>query len=120
MLKFIHIALAFVSLLSFLSRVWLLNSNPQTLQRKIFKILPHIIDTLLLISGATLVLQNQWLSGQHVWLNAKLLTLLGYIGLGIVVMRKQAPIRWIAFAGALLCFCYVVAVAIVKRPLLFI
>ena len=38
--------------------------------------------------------------------------------IGIVVMRNQTQIRWIAFVGALVCFCYVVTVAIVKRPLL--
>ena len=118
MLKYTHIILAFISFFSFLFRVWLLHFNPQKLRRTGFRILPHIVDSLLLVSGATLVYQNQWLSGQNAWLSAKLIALLGYIGLGIVVMRNQTQIRWIAFVGALVCFCYVVTVAIVKRPLL--
>ena len=119
MLKYTHIILAFISFFSFLVRVWLRSTNPQRLQHAKFKYLPHIIDSLLLISGAMLVYQNQWLSGQYSWLTVKLTVLLGYIGFGIVVMRNQSPIRWVAFAAALLCFSYVVTVAIVKRPLFF-
>ena len=55
------------------------------------------------------------------WLTAKVFGLLGYILLGAVALTygPNKPVRMITFAGALLCFVYVVSVALTKNPLPF-
>ena len=94
--------------------------KPDFLQQKWIKITPHIVDTFLIISGIILVIQGQWLSGQYTWIVAKLLILCIYIGLGILAMRMRSKNRWLAFVGAVMCYVYILVVAISKNPLFFI
>lgn len=93
--------------------------KPELLNRKWLKIAPHIIDTLLLISGITLVIQGNWLTANYAWIIAKITALFGYIGFGIIFMRSQNKVRWLAFAGVLICFAYITAVAVSKQVLIF-
>lgn len=93
--------------------------KPEILSHKWLKITPHIIDTLLLISGITLVIQGNWLAGDYGWIIAKITALFGYIGFGIIFMRCQNKARWLAFAGVLICFAYIAAVAVSKQVLIF-
>jgi uncharacterized membrane protein SirB2 len=90
------------------------------LQQKWIKIAPHVVDTLLIVSGITLVIQGSWLSTQPDWLVGKLLVLCVYIGLGILTMRKQGTTRWLAFTATVACYIYIMVVAISKNPLFFI
>jgi len=55
------------------------------------------------------------------WLTAKVIGAIAYILLGAVALTygQTRRIRVLAFLGALLCFAYVVTVAITKNPLLF-
>lgn len=111
----IHITLVIISIVSFISRVLLLEIKPDLLKNKAIKISPHIIDTLLLLSGILLVVQGQWLSSEYGWIISKLFILTVYIGLGFVVMRSQGNKRWLAFAGAIVCYAYILVVAITKQ-----
>lgn len=120
MLKIIHVVLAFSALLGFSARVLLVMRHSALLQCAWLKIVPHVIDTLLLISGLMLVVQGRWLNGEYAWLLAKMIALSGYIGFGIWVMRSHGKARLLAFAGALSCFVYILAVAASKKPLLFL
>jgi uncharacterized membrane protein SirB2 len=45
--------------------------------------------------------------------------LFGFIGLGIMTLKRTDNKRWIAFGGALLCFAYILKVAITKNGSLF-
>lgn len=119
MIKSIHIVLALTSFFGFITRVVLSEVNSEFLQHKWLKISPHVIDTLLLVSGITLVFQGNWLAGEYGWLTAKIIALLGYIGLGVLVMHRRGTVRWIALAGSVTCYTYILMVAISKNPFIF-
>ena len=120
MIKIFHLTFVLLSIFSFVGRVILSETQPLILKQKLFKIAPHVIDTLLLVSGITLVFQDQWLLTEHGWIIAKMIALLGYIGLGVVVMRTRGSKRWLAFLGAMLCFVYIGIVAVTKNVLFFL
>ncbi|MDD2723954.1 MAG: SirB2 family protein [Methylovulum sp.] len=120
MIKIIHLSFILLSIFSFVGRVILSETHPALLKQPLFKIAPHVIDSLLLLSGIILVFQGSWLSGENAWLVGKVLGLLGYIGLGVVTLRTRGTNRWLAFAGAMACFVYIGIVAVTKNPLFFL
>ena len=120
MIKIFHLSFILLSLFSFVGRVVLSETHPALLKQKAFKIVPHVIDTLLLISGITLIFQGDWLSTDYGWIIAKLVALFGYIGLGVVVMRNRGAVRWLAFVGAMACFVYIGIAAVTKNAFFFI
>jgi len=119
MIKSFHMIFILLSISSFVGRIYLAEKRPEMMELKWIKIGPHIINSLLLLTGFILVFQGSWLSGEYGWIVAKLIALLGYIGLGIVAIKSQGDLRWKAFAGAIACFIYIVAVAVSKNIFLF-
>ncbi len=118
-LKHIHITFAALSGVLFLVRgIWML-SDSQQLQRRWVKVVPHIVDTLLLVSAIGLVVWSSQYPGEQSWLTAKVVALVGYIALGVIALKRgrTKQVRVAAFAGALACFAYIVAVAVTKSPL---
>lgn len=113
-----HITFVIISLISFISRVLLLTLKAPCLNNKFFKISPHVIDTILLLSGINLVIQNQWLEGEFMWILAKFAVLVIYIGFGVMVMKTTGIKRWLAFLIALSCYGYIIAIATTKQILL--
>jgi len=81
--------------------------------------LPHLVDSVLLLSALTLAWMLRIHPASAPWLAAKVAGLVLYIGLGVVALRPGLPWRWRAAAwiAALLCFGYIVSVAITKSPL---
>jgi len=120
MLKLFHIALAYLTVIGFVVRgVWVLAESPMR-QQKWVRIAPHVIDTVLLVSGVILML-NLSLSPLSGWLAAKLLGLLAYIGFGILTMRAGSrPVQLLGFAGALLSVGYIFSVAFTRSALPFL
>src|SRR5690606_34622813 len=100
-LKMIHIGSVLLSYsLFFLRGIWMIQESA-SLQRRWVKILPHVIDTVLLSSAIALAVMIQQNPFQDAWLTAKVTGLLIYIGLGIVALRygKTQGIKigaWIA------------------------
>lgn len=118
-IKHIHISSVILSFsLFFLRGLWMVVESP-LLQRRWVKIVPHIIDTILLVSaiGLTLII-HQYPLANH-WLTAKVAGLLAYIGLGMVALKrgKTKRARVMAWIGALLAFGYIVVVALSRDPL---
>lgn len=112
--KHAHMMFAVISGLFFLVRgVWMLQDSPRLSQRWV-KIVPHVNDTLLLVFAILLMFQIQQYPFQTGWLTAKVLALLAYIGLGVVALKpgRSKPVRSAAFGMALLCYGYIVTVAI--------
>jgi uncharacterized membrane protein SirB2 len=120
MIKILHLTFVLLSISSFVGRVFLEESQREFFDKKWVKIGPHIINTLLLLTGFTLVFQGQWLAGEYGWIVAKIMALLGYVGLGIVTVKSQGTLRWQAFAGAMACFAYIIIVAATKNALFFL
>jgi uncharacterized membrane protein SirB2 len=118
--KTIHVATAFISITGFTIRgIWMLRDSP-VLRAKWVKIVPHINDTVLLLSAIILAVQMGQAPFVHGWLTAKVLGLLLYIGLGMVALRfgKTMPVKALAFLSAIVIFVYIVLVALTKNPLL--
>ncbi|MEY3786928.1 MAG: hypothetical protein RLZ75_1135 [Pseudomonadota bacterium] len=119
MIKIFHLTFILLSISTFIGRVILSETHPAILKQKALKIAPHVIDSLLLLSGITLIFQGGWFSMEYGWIFAKILALVGYIGLGIIVMRNHGTTRWLAFAGAMACFVYIGVVAVTKDAFFF-
>lgn len=99
-IKILHMSCALATITSFFVRgVWMLRDSP-LLQARWVKLLPHVIDSVLLISGVALaVLTQQNPMVQH-WLLAKIFLLLLYIILGSIALRygrskKQKILAWV-------------------------
>lgn len=118
-LKWMHIGSAMLSISGFALRgYWMLTDN-SLLRLRISKVLPHIIDTVLL--GSALGMLWIWRTDplQVPWLTAKIVGLLIYIGLGMVALRfgRNRRVRCAAYLAALLSAAYIVSVACSKSPL---
>jgi uncharacterized membrane protein SirB2 len=118
-LKHIHITFAVLSGSLFFVRGLLMLRGSALLQGRALRIVPHLIDTLLLASAIGLVMVSGQYPFVQSWLTVKLLALLGYIVLGSIALKrgKSKGSRAIAFVAALLLFAYIVKVAISKQVL---
>lgn len=119
MLKHIHLLFVAILVISFVGRVLLAEFKPELLAQKWVKISPHVVASILLLTGFALVFQGDWLAADYGWIVAKLLVLFVYIGLGVVTIRQQGHKRWLGFAGALMCLFYIAKVAVTKQALFF-
>ena len=73
-----------------------------------------LIDTVLLVAGTALWTMLSLDPLRDAWLGMKLLLLLLYIVLGTLALKRaRAP----AFAAAMLCFLFMVSVAMAHHPL---
>jgi uncharacterized membrane protein SirB2 len=120
MIKLIHLSFVLFALINFVGKFVLSYSRPELLTHSAVKIAHHVISGLLILSGIILVFQGDWLSGAYGWIIAKIIVLLGFIGLGVLTMRSVGTTRWLAFAGAIACFLYIAIVAVTKNPLWFL
>ncbi len=115
-IKLIHISCAVVSLSGFTIRGLLKLCDSVYLQQRWLKVMPHIVDTLLLTSAGYLAYASRQYPFSNDWLSAKVLALLVYIAAGMVVMRfgKTQTQRVSAFLLAIASFSYIVAVALTR------
>lgn len=115
-----HSHMLFIALsLSFLSVRFLLSLRaPALLQKKFFKIAPHVVDTFLLLTAIGLMLTIQQYPFQTPWLTEKLFGLLAYIGLAFMALKGRTLLmRWLGFIGALSWLALVAKIAVTKTPL---
>ena len=113
LVKGVHMGCAVLSFsLFFVRGIWMLTA-PQRLRTPWVRVLPHGVDTVLLLSAVTLAFMSHQYPGVDAWLTAKVVALLVYIGLGLVAFRfgRNKRTRGIAWIAALLVFIYIVAVA---------
>lgn len=118
-IKIVHVTCVAASYALFFTRgVWMMGEST-LLQQRWVRIVPHVIDTMLLLSATALVVmirQYPFVSG---WLTAKVLGLVVYIGLGMIALKRgrSRRARITAWVAAQLVFFYIVAVAITRNPL---
>ena len=91
----------------------------ELLDLKWVKILPHVIDTLLLVSAISLTIQIQQFPFVENWLTVKVVALIMYILFGIVALRRGRTKvqRVVFFILAMLTFGFMVTVALGHNPL---
>jgi uncharacterized membrane protein SirB2 len=118
-LKHFHITCVVLSGTGFALRgAWALAGSPLA-RARLARVLPHVVDSCLLLSAIGLA----WMAGQypfvHGWLTAKIVGLLAYIGLGMLALKPGRPLalRGAAFVAALATFSWIVSVALSKNPL---
>lgn len=118
MLKNLHVTLAFISVAGFAVRAaWALVGSPM-LQHKLVRVLPHVIDTVLLVSGVALVLSLQYSFAQP-WLVAKMVALVAYIGFGVLTLRGTGRLRLAGIAGVAVSLVWLFGAAYGKSPVPF-
>ena len=96
-------------------------TDKEILKKKWVKILAPIIDTVLLGSAIILAMKTHQYPFTHDWLTAKVSGLVIYIALGMIALNygRTKKTRIAAWLAALLCFSYIVSVAINRNPLIF-
>ncbi len=117
MLKLGHVACVVISGSLFIFRYARLSLYPHQSLPKALKVLPHINDTVLLISAIgmlSLIGLNPFTTP---WLLTKIVALLVYIVLGTICMRSLPGSRRQAgsFVAALSVFAYIVLVGLSKQ-----
>lgn len=118
-LKTIHMSCALLSISGFLLRAyWKLKGSP-LLQIKPVKILPHIVDTILLLSALGLLFILGFGLLKQGWMVHKIALLLVYIVLGMITLgdKYSKERRLAAFVGAVLVFFYIAGIAFTKTAL---
>ncbi|MCP5305798.1 MAG: SirB2 family protein [Chromatiaceae bacterium] len=117
-LRVIHQTCALLSIVGFAWRGGLMLAGSSMLTHRWMRRWPHLIDTLLLLSGVWMVFDLHLHPGNSPWLAAKLAALLIYIALGFVALRlgKTYRVRAAAFVAAISCFAFIVAVAVTRTP----
>ncbi len=117
-LKHVHVTCAVVTLALFLLRgAWMMRDSPRLAARWV-RVVPHVVDTVLLASAITLAVIIGNAPVTHGWLTAKVIGLLLYIVLGTVALKRgrTRAIRIGAFFASLAVFGYIVSVAVTKSP----
>jgi uncharacterized membrane protein SirB2 len=122
LLKSIHISCVASSYMLFMLRgIWSMNGSPIMRQRWV-RVVPHVVDTLLLASAIALAFRIEQFPFVDAWLTAKVIGLLLYIALGSVSLRfgRSKSTRIAAWLAAQAVFAYIVLVAISHDTLPFI
>lgn len=117
-IKIVHVTSVGLSFFLFVGRgIWMLGES-EMLQRRWVRIVPHVIDTILLLSGATLAWMIRQYPPWSYWLDAKLLGLVVYIALGTTALKRgpTPAVRAVAWVTALAVFGYIVSVAVTMNP----
>ncbi len=93
--------------------------NAQWVNKKLIKVAPHIIDTILLASAIGLMVILSQYPVVNAWLSAKVVALVAYVALGTMALKgqKSALQRFGFLALALLCIGYMASVALSKNPM---
>ena len=90
-MKHSHLMFVVITLLLLNFRFFWKQCTPNKPLHKIFRIVPHINDTLLLITGAMMAYTVKFIPFVNAnWLGVKLILLLVYIGFGFMAIKSPA------------------------------
>jgi len=120
--KLIHMSTAFISISLFILRgIWVFRESAM-MSKKWVKIVPHINDSILLLSAIVLISALQQYPFVDSWLTVKFIALIIYIVLGMFALKRANNMKnkVVFFILALLTFSYIVSVALTRTPLWFI
>lgn len=118
MIKDVHVATVLISISVFLIRFYWMIIGSKLLTIKPVKIIPHVNDTILLISAIALAVNVEQYPFVDQWLTVKVIALLVYILLGTVALKRgrKKNIRIVAGFAAILTFAFIVSVAATRSP----
>ncbi len=119
MAKHLHLTAVALSILFFVFRFIWSQFDAQALSKKWVKILPHVIDTILLASAIWLCVILSQYPFANAWLTFKLIGVVLYIVFGLFALKKAKSTigRWVFFVAALAVLMATAMVAVTKQPL---
>ena len=118
-LKLVHVGCVVLSYTLFVvCGVWMMRGSA-LLNARWVKIVPHVIDSVLLVSAVTMAVMIRQYPFVAPWITAKVLALFAYIMLGTMALKrgKTRRMRVAAWIAAQVVFIYIVAVALTRNPL---
>jgi uncharacterized membrane protein SirB2 len=117
-IRTLHVAAVAASIALFIFRGGLMLARSRWLESRVLRVVPHVIDTVLLASAVVLALIIQQYPFVNGWLTAKLLALIIYIVLGSIAIRRGRTrgARIAALAVALVTVSYIVGTALHHDP----
>lgn len=117
-IKHIHLGAVALSAVGFTVRGLASLTGAAWVQSRPAKIVPHVVDTVLLVSAIALAVTLHLNPASTPWLLAKIIGLVLYVALGVVTMRARMskPLRVTAWVAALLVLGWMASVAVSKNP----
>lgn len=117
-LKTVHLCTATLAISGFILRAYWMIAQPELLDRRAVRVLPHVNDTLFLASGVALVVLMKLPVLELDWLLAKFAGLAAYIVLGTIAIKRGRTLRQRVLAAtlAVATFGYVIGAALYKSP----
>ncbi|MER1966489.1 SirB2 family protein [Castellaniella sp. GW247-6E4] len=111
LIKHLHVTAVGLSITLFLIRAYWSIVESSLLQARLVRILPHIVDTVLLVCGVILAAM---IGPNQPWILTKIVLLLVYIGVGTIAIKRGKTRRTRAIAAliSVAVFVYIVGVAI--------
>ncbi len=118
MLKTLHVACALLSISGYLFRGVLMLRDSPLLNARLVRTVPHVVDTVLLLSAIGLALRIHQYPFVQGWLTAKVIALIAYIVVGAIGLRygRTKRVRVVAWIAAIVIFAYIVGVALTRSP----
>ena len=119
LLKHVHVTCVVLSYLGFVARgIWMIRESP-LLEARWVRVVPHVVDTLLLASAIALALLSHQYPLAQPWLTVKVGGLVIYIVLGVYALRRGRTrgIRISAWIAAQAVFFYIIGVALTRSAL---
>lgn len=119
-IKHIHLTFIALSVLFFIVRFVLHIRQSPIMDKKFVKIAPHVIDTLLLLSGLTLCFIIKQYPFQDAWLTEKIGAVVAYIFLATIALKANRNTLFKVFAalGAIAWIVYAAKIAMFKQAVL--
>ncbi|MBE9548099.1 MAG: SirB2 family protein [Proteobacteria bacterium] len=117
--KHSHMTLALLSIFGFILRFIWKQWFPRLLEKKLVRILPHIVDTLLLVFAIWLTTMVPF---THAWLGAKVIGLVVYIVFGMMALKRctSKTGQYLSFVVAVTVFAWIASVAMSHQPMGFL
>lgn len=124
-LRAIHVSAVALSFAGFAARGLGSFREARWVRHRAARILPHVIDTVLLFSALSMLWVLRLSPTSAPWLEAKISGLVIYILLGSIALRaprggrprRPLGLRVAAWLAALVVFAYIVSVAVTQNPL---
>lgn len=116
--KLIHESAVTLSFAGFFARGVGMLRGAGWIRHRLARTLPHLVDTVLLVSALVLAWMLRLTPSNAPWITAKIVGLVAYVAIGLVALRlgRTKTIRASAWIAAMLTFLWIVSVAITKDP----
>ena len=119
LLKYVHIvAVAASFALLFVRGLWVMRSYPSP-QESWVRVLPHVVDAVLVGSAVALLFETQKLGWPGAWMTLKLAYVAAYVVLALVLLRssKAIVLKILTWLAAVFLFLFITTVAVLRHPL---